>query len=85
MLLFSEVIWIFSYTYFLVTGTVNDDLTLLSTSILILGLAGLEFSIGLILIVLFKNTFKTIVFKKKNWNLQQNNKKLSMRKYQWKS
>jgi NADH:ubiquinone oxidoreductase subunit K len=44
----------------LVVGVQNDELTILSTSFLILGLASLEFSIGLLLIILFKNFYKSI-------------------------
>jgi hypothetical protein len=58
-MIFSEVTWVSLYTYTLVLGTTSDDLTLLSTSFLILGLASLEFCIGFLVIILFKTFFKS--------------------------
>jgi hypothetical protein len=46
--------------YTLLCGSINDDLTLLSTSLFIIGLAALEFSMGILLIILFKNINKSI-------------------------
>lgn len=43
-------------------GGINDDLTLFSISFFLLGLAGLEFSIGFLLIILFKNFNKSMNF-----------------------
>ena len=48
------------YCYTIVTGTSNNDITLLSNSFFILGFASLEFSIGLLLIIIFKNNIKSI-------------------------
>jgi len=45
-----------------VTGAINDDLTLFSSSFFILGLAGLEYSIGLLLVIIFKNINKSLLF-----------------------
>jgi hypothetical protein len=42
------------YCFSSVLGAINDDLLLLSFSFYFLGLAGVEFSFGLLLIVLFK-------------------------------
>jgi hypothetical protein len=39
----------------LILGAINDDITLLSSSIFILGLAGLEYGLGIIIIIIFKN------------------------------
>jgi hypothetical protein len=50
------------YCYVLFQGTINDDITLLSTSVFILGLAGLEYSIGILLLLIFKNVNKSIEF-----------------------
>jgi hypothetical protein len=52
----------------LVQGSINDDILLLSTSILILGLAGLEYSVGILLLLIFKNI-------NKNLNINENNEK----------
>jgi hypothetical protein len=46
----------------LIQGSINDDLILLSSSIFILGLAGLEYSIGIILLIIFKNINKKMDF-----------------------
>lgn len=59
LLIFSEITWISLYTYSLILGGLSDDLTLYSTSFLILGLASLEFCIGYLIIILFKIFFKT--------------------------
>jgi len=42
--------------YALVCSVINDDISLLSVSIFILGLAGLEYAVGIVLIIIFKNT-----------------------------
>lgn len=60
ILLLSEISWVVLYSYFVEYGTSFDDATLISTSFLILGLAGLEFSIGLLMCVLLKNINKRI-------------------------
>jgi hypothetical protein len=43
-------------------GGINDDLTLFSVSFFLLGLAGLEFSIGFLLIINFKNFNQSLTF-----------------------
>lgn len=60
VLIYSEIVWIVLYTYVCVIGSLNNDLNVLSTSFYILAIAGLEFSIGIILIVYFKNNIKSI-------------------------
>lgn len=60
LLICSELVWVVIYCYTLFCGVINDDITLLSTGFFVLGLAGLEFSIGLLLIILFKNLNKSI-------------------------
>jgi len=69
-------------------GGINDDLTLFSISFFLLGLAGLEFSIGFLLIINFKNFNQSLTFSDdiKIWNqfLQSKNTKLIMAKYFWK-
>jgi hypothetical protein len=59
------------YCYLILEGALNDDLNLISTSIFILGLAGLEYSIGILLITLFKslnNSLELNIFNKNNKN-----------------
>jgi hypothetical protein len=51
-------------------GSINDDLTLVSSSIFVLGFAGLEFSIGILLIIFFKNLNKSISIELDNEELK---------------
>jgi hypothetical protein len=62
LLFFSEVTWLTLYCYTALVGVVNDDLTIISNTFLILGLAGLEYSIGLLLVIVYRNTNKSILF-----------------------
>jgi hypothetical protein len=39
----------------LVTGAINDEITLATNTFFILGFAGVEFSFGFLLLILFKN------------------------------
>lgn len=72
LLICSELVWVIIYCYTLFCGVINDDITLLSTGFFVLGLAGLEFSIGLLLVILFKNLNKTILLN--NEKMWSNNK-----------
>lgn len=87
LLIFSEVTWLSLYTYTLVLGVANDELTILSTSFFLLGLASLEFVIGFLLIILFKNFFQSInlVDIEKNWRQYNtnNNSKLYVNRFIW--
>jgi hypothetical protein len=47
-------------------GVISDDLNSTSTSFLILGVAGLEFSIGFLLLLLFRNTNDSYFLTKKD-------------------
>lgn len=53
-------------------GVINDDLTLVSLTFLILGIAGLEFSFGFLLILLFKLTNQSLILIKNPNNFQNN-------------
>jgi NADH:ubiquinone oxidoreductase subunit K len=55
LLIYSEVIWLVLYTISIIFGISNNDINLISLTFLSLGLAGLEFSLGLVLIVFYKN------------------------------
>lgn len=52
--LFSEITWIILYSYSSILGIFLDDLNLLSNTFFSLGLAGIEFAIGFLLIISFK-------------------------------
>lgn len=71
----------------LVTGSINDDITLVSSSIFLLGLAGLEYGIGIILIIIFKNINSKLEFDdlendKKIHNIF-NNSNIYINRYIW--
>jgi NADH:ubiquinone oxidoreductase subunit K len=55
LLLFSEFVWLVLYCFVIFTSCKNDDFLFIGLSFLFLGLAGLEFSIGLLILILFKN------------------------------
>ena len=54
LFLFSEITWLILYNYSLFLGVFIDDLNLVSNTFFILGLAGLEFSIGFLILIVFK-------------------------------
>lgn len=87
LLFFSELTWLSLYCYIILTGGINDDLTLVSSSFFVLGLASLEYCIGLILIIIFRNINKSLIFfdESKTWNsfLYSNKTKLYINKYIW--
>ena len=84
IILYSETIWVLLYTYTAIVGTINDDLVLVSTTFFLLALAGLEFCIGFIITIFYRNF-------KKSFNLDQLNnfsstkqlKNLSINRYIW--
>jgi hypothetical protein len=86
LIFYSEITWIILYCYVLIQGVVNDDIILLSTSILLLGLAGLEYSIGILLLVIFKNINKNLNIsennEKKNYNIDNTNN-IYINRYLW--
>ena len=73
LIFYSELIWVILYCIVLLEGSVNDDLNLTSTSIFILGLAGLEYSVGILLLVLFKNLNNTLELSNLNKKQDNNN------------
>lgn len=83
-ILYSEIVWVILYSHTAILGVINDDLILTSTSFLLLALGGLEFCIGFIITIFYKNF-------KKSFNLDILNdfsgkiitKKLSVNKYLW--
>lgn len=87
LLFYSEITWIILYSYVLTEGAINDDLTLLSTSIFILGLAGIEYSIGIILILIFKQINKKTDFDESDNSIYNSNifsnKNIFINRYIW--
>lgn len=55
LLFYSEVTWLVLYCFSILIASVNDDINMMSNTFFILGLAGLEFSFGFLLLILFKN------------------------------
>lgn len=58
----AELVWIILYNITILFGVLNDDLILFSLSFFILALAGLEFSIGFLLVIIFRFFYKTLNF-----------------------
>ena len=81
IILYSEIIWVVLYSYVAVVGNINDDLILSSTTFFLLALAGLEFSIGFIITILFRNFKKSFYIDNYNTSNQNQTKKLSMNRY----
>nr|YP_004841732.1 Ymf58 [Ichthyophthirius multifiliis]AEL89274.1 Ymf58 [Ichthyophthirius multifiliis] len=55
MLLMSELIWILIYTLSVYIGIIYSDILIISITFFILCFSGIEFSIGIILSILYKN------------------------------
>lgn len=70
LLFISEITWLVIYNYLILIGSINDDLTPLSSSFFVLGFAGLEFSIGMLLVIIFKKIIKSDYFFEINDNQQ---------------
>jgi len=82
IILYSEVMWVVLYSYTTVTGTINDDLILTSTSFFLLALAGLEFCIGFIITIFFRNFKKSFDLDSiNNFTEINQTKKLSSNRY----
>lgn len=87
LLLYSEITWLTLYTYTILIGSINDDLTLLSTSLFIIGLAALEFSVGILMVIIFKNINKSINLEESENGFDNTNffskKKTYINRYYW--
>ena len=87
LLLYSEIMWIVLYVLTLLYGNINDDINLYSLSFFLLALAGLEFSFGLLIVVLFKTVKHNFDFvqndTQNNQFFKNNVKKLRINKYMW--
>jgi len=83
-ILYSEVVWVVLYSYTTVTGTINDDLILTSTSFFLLALAGLEFCVGFLIIILYRNFKKSFDLDTYTpTNYKNMTKKPSLNRYTW--
>jgi len=64
IIIFSELVWVVLYSLCSILGIINDDLVLMSLTFICLSLAGLEFSVGVLLISLFKSNTGSLVLSK---------------------
>ncbi len=87
ILFISELTWLALYSLSILFGAVYCDITLLSTSFFILGVAGLEFSFGILLAILYKNLNESLNIENNNTNNNQNifdkNFKTPLEKINW--
>ena len=60
--LYSEIMWIILYIYVVISGNINDDLNLTTSSFFFLALASLEFCISFVLTTFFKKFIKSFDF-----------------------
>lgn len=72
----------------MILGSINDDVTLLSTSIFLLGFAGIEYGIGILLLLMFKQINKKTDFDDSdnstyNHNIYSNSN-IYLNRYIWK-
>ncbi len=80
--MYSEIIWVILYSYVAIIGTINDDLVLTSTSFFLLALAGLEFCIGFIITIFFRNFKKSLDLDSvNNFSNKKITKGLSLNRY----
>lgn len=88
LIFYSELTWIILYVISLVYASINDDLNLLSFSIFILSFAGIEYAIGLVLLLIFKDVNGNLIFSEtnnKNYFINFFKKKnFFLNKYNWK-
>ena len=82
LIIYSEIVWVVLYCYTTIVGTINYDLILTSTSFFLLALAGLEFCIGFIISIFYRNFKKSFDLDLLN-NFSNKNitKKLSLNRY----
>ena len=66
LIFFSEIAWLVLYCLAILLGVTNDDINIVSITFLLLGIAGLEFSFGLLLLLLFKTTNTPFLLVKSN-------------------
>jgi len=69
--------WVLLFTNVVVFCITVDDVIFLSTSFLLLALAGLEFCIGFVITVLFKNILSSLELNSQYKNIQTNKNNVS--------
>jgi hypothetical protein len=76
--------WIFLYCLVVFLGSINDDLLLISLAFYFLGLAGVEFSFGFLLIIMFKHFNESITFdNSKSFSFNNLNNENATNKFKW--
>ena len=84
VILYSEIVWVILYCYITIIGVINDDLILTSTSFFLLALAGLEFCIGFIIVIFYRNFKKSFnLDSSSNFSKKNNIKQLASNRYIW--
>lgn len=83
IVLYSEIMWVILYVYVSIVGTINDDLILSSTTFFLLALAGLEFCIGFVIIIFFRNFKKSFSLDKLGFSENKQKKNISINRYIW--
>jgi hypothetical protein len=81
LLFLSEIVWILLYTLTTILSSFTDDLILLTLSFFILGLSGLEFSFGIILVIVYNFFKKTTNITDKKKKLFDNKLNLNIKRY----
>jgi len=69
--------WVLLFTNVVVFCITVDDVIFLSTSFLLLALAGLDFCIGFVITVLFKNILSSLELNSQYKNIQTNKNNVS--------
>jgi len=62
ILLVTEIAWVLLYSSAIYIAALIDSSEMLTFSLLLLGIAGLEFSIALIVVLVYKNIYNSIMF-----------------------
>lgn len=60
ILIFSEITWVIAFCYTVISSINSNEINLFSNSFFIIGFASIEFSIGLLLVIIFKSNMKSI-------------------------
>jgi NADH:ubiquinone oxidoreductase subunit K len=82
IIIYSEIVWVILYSYTTIVGTINDDLILTSTAFFLLALAGLEFCIGFVITIFYRNFKKSFDLDTKKTFYNKNlTKRLSFNRY----
>jgi len=72
LIIVSEITWVLLYLLSLIFSTTNNNFFLINNLFYLFGFAAIEFSVGLILIIIFTSTNNNLNFDKIN-NFTENN------------